>query len=196
MSRPSGSEWVRRLIWRPSSSTGSTADARTDIYAFGLVLYEMATGGRPSSKPSSPPPPALDRLVKRCLEAAPDDRWQSARDLEWELGSVGKVPSSAPPVRGIGCSEQSLGLLALLLIGLAVVHFSEAPPRPAPVRMSILLPEKSRVRALAGFTGRAADRDGSGSGMENSRSGSALWTHRSHSFGRDRWSRRALLVSR
>src|SRR4051812_24104723 len=108
----------------------------------------MATGTRWSSKPAAALPPALDRLVKRCLEADPDDRWQSARDLEWELKSVLTVPDAAPVRRRYWPFGAALGLLALLLILLAIVHFSEAPPRPAAVRMSVLLPEKSRARAM------------------------------------------------
>jgi len=147
-------EWERLgtpAYMAPEQFDGQEADARTDIFAFGLVLHEMATGKRPSSRPgtepSSPLPPALDRVLKRCLEPAPDDRWQSARDLEWELRSVltGSLPARVRPRLWL---VGTFGLLAVLLVGLAIVHFSEARPQPGPVRMSLLLPEKSRVRAL------------------------------------------------
>jgi hypothetical protein len=144
-------EWERMgtpAYMAPEQFDGQTTDARTDIYAFGLVLYEMATGGRPSSKPAATLPPALDRLVRRCLEAAPDDRWQSARDLEWELRSALTIPAPAPARPRYRLFGAAFGLLALLLIGVAFVHFSEAPPQPAAVRMSVLLPEKSRFRGL------------------------------------------------
>src|ERR1700726_2028825 len=83
-------------------------DARTDIFAFGAVVYEMATGkkafeGKTSASvmakilESEPPsmaslqpmtPPALDRVVRKCLSEAPAQRWQTARDLELELKSI------------------------------------------------------------------------------------------------------------
>ena len=144
-------EWERMgtpAYMAPEQFDGQPADPRTDIYAFGLVLYEMATGQRPSPGASSLPSPALDRLVTRCLEKDPDDRWQSARDLEWELKSVLAVPAPAL-VRPRWLFGATLTLLALLLVGLAIAHFNEAPPQPEPVRMSILLPAKSRVQSLA-----------------------------------------------
>ncbi|HEY4581053.1 MAG TPA: serine/threonine-protein kinase, partial [Candidatus Acidoferrales bacterium] len=91
----------------PEQVEGKTdeLDGRTDIFAFGAVLYEMATGkkafeGKTSASvmakilESNPPsmsslqpmtPPALDRIVKRCIAKDPDERWQSATDLTNEL---------------------------------------------------------------------------------------------------------------
>jgi Tol biopolymer transport system component len=96
-------------------------------------------------------PPALDRLVKRCLEADPDERWQSARDIEWELKAVLTVPAAGASVRPSDYWPYlaALSLLGLVLAWVAVVHFREVAPQPATVRLSISLPEKSRVRALA-----------------------------------------------
>ena len=85
----------------PEQLEGKEVDARTDIFAFGAVVYEMATGKRafegksqasliaailaaePPAMSSLQPmtPPALDRVVKRCLAKEPDERWQTASDL-------------------------------------------------------------------------------------------------------------------
>jgi eukaryotic-like serine/threonine-protein kinase len=144
-------EWERMgtpAYMAPEQFEGKATDTRTDIYAFGVVLHEMATGKRPSSKTAAALPPALERLVKRCLESDPDDRWQSARDLEWELKSVLTVSAAASTRPRHWLFGAALGLLGLLLVWLGAVHFSEGSPRPAAVRMSVLLPEKSRLRGL------------------------------------------------
>ena len=94
-----------------AQGTGQEVDARSDIFSFGLVLYEMLTGKRafdgaspatviaaimerPAPSITELAPPALDRVLKRCLEKDPDNRWQSARDLKAELEWIAQTPSA------------------------------------------------------------------------------------------------------
>jgi len=92
----------------PEQLEGAEADARTDIFAFGAVVYEMVTGrrafegksqasligaimtGEPTSIAALQPtsPPVLERLIKACLAKDPDERWQSAKDIRRELAWI------------------------------------------------------------------------------------------------------------
>jgi serine/threonine protein kinase/Flp pilus assembly protein TadD len=100
----------------PEQVRGQAADPRSDIFACGAILYEMVTGQRafqgasPADTMSavlreqptdlvlrSGTPPALARLVRRCLEKDPADRFQSTRDLRFAIESISDAHPVAPP---------------------------------------------------------------------------------------------------
>lgn len=113
----------------PEQLEGQEADARTDSFAFGALLYEMITGRRafegrtqanlisaimtsaPPSVSSVQPlaPPSLDYAISRCLAKDPDDRWQSARDLAAELRRVAGRAQESGSVTSVGKAGTSGG---------------------------------------------------------------------------------------
>ncbi|HEV8610310.1 MAG TPA: protein kinase [Thermoanaerobaculia bacterium] len=155
----------------PEQLEAKDADARTDIFAFGCVLYEMATGKKafsgatqaslissilrddpqPISQVQPMSPPALDHVVQKSLAKDPEDRWQNAADLGGELkwiaegGSQTGVPV---PMVSRRRSRERLGWIvaAVLLaatIGLTARLFSRPAPTASVFRASILPPEDS-----------------------------------------------------
>ena len=148
----------------PEQVRGEHVGHRADLFAFGCVLYEMLSGRRPFKRDTSiatmaailseePPdmtamrpdlPPALERIVRRCLEKEPDNRFQSAKDLAFAIESVtGSTLAGArvnlPANRPFGAMPWlPIGTAAagLLLFGVALVLSLRRPVESAPASYS------------------------------------------------------------
>jgi len=157
----------------PEQVEGKEADARSDIFSLGAVLYEMTTGKRafegksavsvaaailekepePIKTLQPMTPPALERAVTKCMAKDPDQRWQNAGDLGSELSWIlesGAHPGTiaAPaPIGTRGSRELSAWILALVAliaaVTIGVIHFSRPESRLV-VRSQINAPEKFR----------------------------------------------------
>jgi Tol biopolymer transport system component len=126
----------------PEQLEGHEADARTDIFAFGCVLYEMLTGKRAFEGKSQaslisailkdePPavshvqlvaPAALDRIVAKCLAKDPESRWQTARDLHDELQWMAGAGAGFTGATSVA-SRSGRERLAWMLFGTAALAF-------------------------------------------------------------------------
>ena len=155
----------------PEQLEGREADARTDIFALGAVIYEMTTGRKafegksqaslisaimtaqplPVSTVQSMAPPALDHVVRTCLAKDPDARWQTAHDVLVELKWLGEgsqltVPGRPATSRNILLiSWLLLAIVSLVAVTLAVILLRQPPREVYVVRYQIRLPERMRM---------------------------------------------------
>ena len=121
----------------PEQVRGEAVDARSDLFSFGAILYEMLTGHPSFSRGTSvetmtavlkedPPAPlrsdvpALERIVSRCLEKTREARFQSARDLAFALEVLSGTNATAVPAAGVKAPRRWLAALGIAVVVLGV----------------------------------------------------------------------------
>jgi len=158
----------------PEQVRGEGADPRTDIFAFGAVLHEMLSGTRAFRRDTpaetmtavlkdDPPElsdpvrtvsPALERIVRRCLEKNPEQRFQSARDLSFALSALsgseasGFTRATAAPRR----MPVLLGLfvaLALVAVAAATWFIARRPPSTTRLQFALAVPDEMSISHMA-----------------------------------------------
>jgi serine/threonine protein kinase len=163
----------------PEQAEGKEADTRSDIFALGAVLYEMATGKRafegkttasviaavmtsdpaPISSVLPLSPPALDRVIKTCLTKDPDERFQNVHDVQLQLkwiaegGSQAGVPAPVSERRKtrqhLAWSLVAVASLAALL--LAFFYLRNSPLEAQAMRFTISPPDNATLLALYNY---------------------------------------------
>ena len=172
----------------PEQVRGEATDPRTDIFAFGAVLYEMLSGVRafrrdttaetmtavlkddppdlstPSSDRSSDRSsgasrlvsPALERIVRRCLEKTPEQRFQSARDLSFALSSLsGTEASSAVRAAATAASRRTplwpwlAAALALVAVSAATWFIARRPQPTTRMQFALAMPDEMSISHMA-----------------------------------------------
>lgn len=140
----------------PEQAQGKNVDARSDVFSFGSVVYEMLTGARAFSGDSEiatlaavlerePVPigkiapevaPPLQRIISKCLAKKPHDRWQNMLDVKLQLEDLLKdldsPPAQAPERNASRWLFPALGIAAGVILTVALVRFLRPPAAPEP----------------------------------------------------------------
>jgi eukaryotic-like serine/threonine-protein kinase len=151
----------------PEQIEGKEADARSDVFAYGAVLYEMVTGKRafegksqlsvasailerdpaPISAASRGIPPALERTIANCLTKDPEQRWSTAHDVMLQLTMIANTEEGSKPVSGRLTNRVAFAIaLVALLVGASSVALVNRWTRPTPqsspvIRFAISFPK-------------------------------------------------------
>jgi len=165
----------------PEQVRGLSIDHRTDIFAFGAILYEMLVGKRMFARPTSadtmsailndefpavsefPPdtPTSLERVVRRCLEKNAEQRFQSASDLAFALEALsdpaawspsGAHPVAVEPAKPVSASSIALTLVLLAVVGTIAYFWMRPAPVPR-VGNYVQLTHDGRPKSLIGTDG-------------------------------------------
>jgi serine/threonine protein kinase len=171
----------------PEQLEGKDTDPRTDIFAFGTLLYEMATGRKAFEGASQASliasilkedPPAissaqtdhgissaLDHVIRRCHAKNPDERWQSARDVLFELRWIAgqTVPMSHGGIRGRHLPRIAWVAVAVIFVAVTAVILKlqlATPSTGTPVQLEVSLPEGTIIPSLDIRTSIALSPDG------------------------------------
>ena len=165
----------------PEQLEGQEADARTDIFAFGAVVYEMVTGKKafegksqasligailerepaPISTLQPASPPALDLVIKRCFAKDPDERWQSAGDLavglKWVMDAAPVIAAEPLPklarVSKLWSAIAAVFFLTTIVLAAVLIYDSRAASESAVVRFFVSAPDKMTFEAGLGAAG-------------------------------------------
>ncbi len=165
----------------PEQVRGAAIDSRTDIFAFGAVLYEMVSGHRAFKRDTAaetmtailkedpaelselnhPVSPGLERIIRRCLEKNPEQRFQSAKDLAFALDALSGTTSKSVANDAIAGQTKSratvisaAAIAAAALLGAAVTWFLRPGPPTPPTFIRVSYDQGTTIRSRLSADGK------------------------------------------